>query len=183
MKNYYKFVMFRHPVERLLSAYLDKIVSNDTFRHSNIEIYHYKYPQAKEDKYFEAAFTDFIDFWVDKRRTTGWKNPHFETVYQVCLPCQVKYDYYGNFNLYEHDAEVLMKRIGYDSTILRKGYHKEGETTSDIAPWYYSLLSTKQKEKVIDELAMDLEFYYSIFPTEIDSHKTIMGIDYDVPKV
>ena len=122
------------------------------------------------------SFSDFVDYWL---YTDGVKHDeHFQTIFTICEPCHVRYDYYGNFDTLKHDAGVLIKHIKSDSVLLRDDYYKDGEQTSVIAPKYYSQLSTKQKKMIIIKLARDLSFYYTIFPSQRDSHKQIMGIDF-----
>ena len=192
LQNYYKFIMYRNPVERLLSGYRSKIEANPLqgFRYKDPpynwlkrKIFAYKHPQ----KYMKwkinhgktkipISFSDLVDYWL---YTDGMKyDEHFQTIFTICQPCHVRYDYYGNFDTLEHDAEVLIKHIKSDSVLLRDDYHKNGEQTSAIAPKYYSQLSTKQKKMIIIKLARDLSFYYTIFPSQRDSHKQIMGIDF-----
>ena len=94
----------------------------------------------------------------------------------------MRYDYYGEFNRFKEDTKVLMKRIRANSSLLLNYHVSDGTGKMDaIAPKYYSQLSVKQTTKIIDILAKDLCFYYTIFPTETDKHKLIMNIDYDIP--
>ena len=125
------------------------------------------------------TFPDFIDFWLHK--STLRFDEHFQSIYELCQPCQIRYNYYGNFNDFDHDAEVLINHMDSSSTLLRDGYYKEGEKTSALAPVHYKALSAKQKELIINKLALDLGFYYSIFPTERGIHKSIMNTDHNVP--
>ena len=194
LKNYYKFVMYRNPIERLLSAYRSKVqrtpLKGLNFKsHYNWlkkEILAYKQPslykrwRASKGIYpINITFSDFIDYWLHKRGLEF--DEHFQTIYSLCQPCQVQYNYYGNFNTFKFDSKVLISHIGSNSTLLRDGYYKKGELTSDISPQYFGELTDQQKELIINKLALDLSFYYSIFPTERDIHKTIMGTNYDIP--
>lgn len=195
LNSYYKFMMYRNPIERLISAYRSKVerfplsgldYEEPHYNWLRMNIYRYKHPQqfrdwhsAKGRKPINISFPDFIDYWLYRG---GLKfDEHFQTIYSMCDPCQVRYDYYGNFNSFEKDAEVLMRHIGANSKLLRRGYYSEGRKTSELAPQYYSLLSSQQKALIVNKLALDLSFYYSIFPLERDSHKIVMGIDHEVP--
>ena len=187
--------MYRHPIERLFSAYRSKVqryplvglmADEPHYNWLRMRIYEYKYPKLFQEwkasggrEEVPITFTDFIDYWL--HRATLRFDEHFQTIYELCQPCQIKYNYYGHFKDFERDAEVLIKHMGSKSTLLREGYYKEGEKTSDLAPVYYRSLSAKQKVLVITKLALDLSFYYSIFPTERDSHKHIMNTNQTVP--
>ncbi len=195
LRTYYKFVMYRNPIERLLSAYKSKIERRPLlgFEHDiphynwlKKEIFEYKHPEEYEQwqaagggKEVPISFSDFIDYWLFKGGLRY--DEHFTSIYSLCQPCYVRYNYYGNFDNFEKDAEVLAKRVNSDTILLRESYYEEGEETSSIAPQYFSQLQDKQKKLIITRLSQDLNFYYTIFPTEKDRHKNIMSIDFNVP--
>ena len=186
--------MYRNPVERLFSGYRSKVMRfplhglkrSSRFNWLRMEIYKYKHPKLYAEWYAKGgtrpvniSFTDFVDYYLNKKTLNT--DEHFQTIYDLCQPCHVRYSYYGNFKTFDTDVEALMEHIRSDSSLLRQGYYQgEGETT-DLAPQYYSLLPNEQKIRIINKLALDLNFYYTLFPSERDSHKVIMGIDYDVP--
>lgn len=195
LKNYYKFVMYRNPVMRLFSGFRSKVQrfpliglesENPHYNWLRMRIYAYKHPKlhtqwqnGRGKEPIVINFSDFIDYWLHRG---GLKfDEHFQSIYSLCQPCQVRYSYYGNFNTFERDTEVLIEHTGSNNTFLREGYYSEGEKTADLAPEYYKQLSSQQKQLIINKLALDLSFYYSIFPAERDSHKTIMDTEYDVP--
>ncbi len=94
----------------------------------------------------------------------------------------MRYDYYGEFNSFGKSAQVLINRVGVNSSLL-EDYHWSVDSgkTSNIATKYYNQLSVELKTRVLDILARDLCFYYTLFPKEKDKHKLIMDIDYDIP--
>ena len=187
--------MYRNPVERLLSAYRSKVEKEPLqgldgnrphFNWLKQAIFRYKHPN--EHKKWKAgrgrekisiSFSDFADFWLFTDVLKG--EEHFQTIYTLCKPCHVRYHYYGNFDTLDRDADVLIKHIKSDSELLQKGYYKDSKQTSSIAPKYYSQLSEKQKKMIIIKLVRDLDFYYTIFPSQRGSHKAMMGIDIDIP--
>ena len=187
--------MYRNPVERLLSAYRSKVgrVPLQGLRqyepHYNWlkkDIFAYKHPDsyrawkaAHGKKQVSISFSDFVDYWIHMRGLQF--DEHFQTIFNLCQPCYVRYHYYGNFDTFESDAEVLTENIGSDTILLRRSYYKDGKQTTYIAPEYYSQLSSSQKKLIITMLAWDLSFYYTIFPSEKDKHKTIMDCDFELP--
>ena len=199
LKNYYKFIMYRDPAERLVSAYRNKVErpmigledNNPNYNWAKKDVYKYKHPVKyqiwKENSGFTPVriiFSDFIDFWLSSIGRMS-HDPHFITTFDVCHPCHVHFNYYGNFKIFEEDADVLIKAIGAKSSHLQDSKYEDdmNNRTSSKAPNYYSQLNTEQKQKIVDKLALDLSFYYSVFPTEKDSHKGTMGFDYDIPDI
>ena len=194
IKNYFKFVMYRNPVERLVSGYLSKIYDHpmiglkstkperNWIRLETYELVHpVKFKEWKEKGANESitiSFPDFIQYWI---KTGGIKiDEHFRTTFDLCAPCKIRYNYYGNFNTYAKDAGVLIDRIhGNMSYLLDPGKRN----SNSIAPNFYSEITDMQKKEIINILAIDLQFYYTLFPAERDSHKAIMGVDYDIPSL
>lgn len=195
LRTYYKFIMYRNPIERLLSAFRSKIERKPLqgFEHDNPhynwlkkEIFEYKHPSEFEEwrdaggeTEVPISFPDFVDYWLYRGGLQF--DEHFQSIYSLCQPCAIRYDYYGNFDNFEQGAEVLTKHIESDTILLRDGYYEDGEQTSFVAPKYYTQLSDKQKKLIVTKLARDLGFYYAIFPSEKNRHKSIMDIDFDVP--
>ena len=194
LNTFYKFMIYRNPAERLFSAYRDKVEKypllglGKEFPHFNWvrqDIFEYNYPDrfliwkaAGGRTPVNITFVEFVDYWISH----NFEDAHFSTIFSICQPCQVRYHYYGKFSTLEHDVEVLMRHVGANMSVLDAGYYKEkGKSSYDLAPVYYNLLNRHQKEAIVGKLAMDLLFYYNIFPEERDSHKHIMDTDLDVP--
>ena len=195
LKMYYKFIMYRNPVERLLSAYRSKVgkdplqlFPSKQSKYNRVKKSIFQYKHSFEYNKLVAnhsrarisiSFSDFVDYWLFTEKLN--RDEHFQTIFTICQPCYVHYHYYGNFDTFAHDSEVLTRHIKSDSVLLRDSYYNDREQTSDIASKYYSQLSTKQKKMIIIKLARDLSFYYTLFPSQRDSHKSIMGIEFDIP--
>ena len=195
LSMYFKFVMVRNPLERLASAYRSKIERfNLTGRFRDTPHYnwarHAILKKASPHRYRQwiregmqpiaISFSDFIDYWGDPELMGFKYDDHFMSYMQICQPCLTRFHFYGNFHHFDHDAEVLIRRIGAKSSDLRHGYYSENKSTEEHMKVYYSTLTDEQKKAVLRRMALDLEFHYSIFPEERDSHKQILGVDYDL---
>ena len=195
IKNYFKFVMYRNPVERLVSGYLSKIydhpmigLKSDQPERNWIKLKTYdlvhpiefkKWKERGANESITISFPDFIQFWIKTGGITV--DEHFMTTFDLCTPCKIRYSYYGNFNTYAKDVGVLNDRIhGNMSYLLNPSARSMGPTIS-VAPKFYSKITDEQKKRIINILATDLHFYYTLFPAERGSHKAIMGVDYDIP--
>ena len=194
IKNYYKFIMYRNPVERLVSGYLSKVrgypliglqpslpernwLRHDIYKRTHPSEYK-RWVGSGANVSITISFPDFVKHWI---ATGGLKiDEHFETIYDLCSPCQVRYSYYGNFNSFEKEVGVFNDRIhGNMDQLLYAEKRSDGPTFSST-PKYYSQITNQQKKKIIEILSTDLLFYYTLFPAEKDSHKAIMGVDYDI---
>lgn len=194
LQHYRKFMMYRNPVERLISGFLSKIdrlpliglkASKPERNWLRLAIYRYTHPE--EFKLWKASganvpiqigFPDFIRYWI---KTKGIPtDEHFRQIYRLCTPCENRYTYYGNFNNFKDEVVVFNEMIrGNISDLLEVTEEKQGRV-ANTALKFYSQISFYEKIAIINILAWDLGFYYTLFPAEKDSHKAIMGMDYDV---
>ena len=190
--KYFKFIMVRHPLERFLSAYRDKVekyslnvsdqyfawLRNDIFKKIHPELY----TQWVEEgmKPVKNSFYDFVNYWLSPGGSKCAQSNHFMPMVELCRTCKVRYDFYGNFNHFDHDSQVLIEKIGASSSELRQGYYSEGSSTDHNLNIYYSTLTETQRIAVVKKLSLDLEFYYTLFPEERDSHKQILNVTCDL---
>lgn len=191
LTNYFKFVMFRHPLERLLSGYRSKMsramktelpeddrdIETTMLLSAKRDLISHAYPEqyrnweANHESYpINISFSDFIDYWLRSKSVSN--NPHFNMMVNLCKPCSVHYSYYGNFKTFEEDARLLIERIGATESELRPQYPESSDTLMDE---YYSQLNINQKVMIVKKLAPDLKLYYMLFPPEANSHKRILG--------
>ncbi len=197
IKNYYKFVMYRHPLERLVSAYRSKVLNHtlsgidDEEPHYNWlkkKIYKHTHPEEYKE-WFKGngsrdvwmSFQDFIVYWIENNDYRTKHDEHFMPIFDLCAPCSVRYNYYGNFDTFDQDAKVLVEQIGTSVAYLRHRYHEleEYNQTSFIALDLYKELSGSQKAVVLERLSKDIDFYYHLFPYKRDSHKIILSTTKD----
>ncbi|XP_013407108.1 carbohydrate sulfotransferase 9-like [Lingula anatina] len=117
LKRYLKVILVRHPLERLVSAYRDKVegVTNDVV-----------YPQTakKIAKMFEVnpspgmlagkegvsfpAFVKYISSLDPKKDYDG----HFENYNRLCSPCEVHYDVIIRWETLSRDVKMMLELLG-----------------------------------------------------------------------
>ena len=203
LKNSFKFAMWRNPLERLASSYRDKIqhfplvTNSELLYYLRRAIYSYmqKYqhekwvknggqtqiPIEKAEANFSISFSDFIDYWLLGQQTD--RDEHFQTFQHMCQPCRVHYDYYGNFNNFAEDAQVLINKLGEKTGYLRQGYYKNKSNSNHTMElhMYFHQLHYRQKKAILHKLSKELDFYYRLFHEERDSHKSILQIEDELP--
>ena len=195
VKNYFKFVMYRNPLERLLSAYRSKVKryplvglkkEEPHYNWLRRQIFAYNHPTNYKDWILHGgqnavniSFDDFINYWLAYDLSN---DEHFRTIFDLCEPCRISYDYYGNFKTFLKDASIFTNRIGATNEVLRVGYYDNNGNlpTEQLLHSHYRELSIYQKISIIHKLSLELDFYYHLFPPEEDSHKQILGVDYDI---
>jgi len=129
----------RHPLERLLSAYRDKL------EHKQGREYYYKrfgrriafkYRQSSNSTKLEPMFEEFLRFVIKEK----YFDEHWMPYYRTCDPCAIQYDYILKFETLKRDQAFLIQDINlneylYDSNYLRN-INPYGATTKETLHEY-----------------------------------------------
>ena len=185
LANYYKYVFIRNPMERVLSAYLDKIAHP-----LDISLIKKKFEERYKENILKALRLAEYNRWL-KNGSKGpiyptfseyvqylnminlkEANEHFKPIIYLCHPCAINYNFYGNFKLLPKDANALIKHFKLNSSYYdSKSYISHTSyKTSNLVHKYFSELTALQKETLFYSYADELDFYYSLYPEEMNSH-------------
>ena len=200
LKNYFKFIMVRNPLERLVSGYRDKIAGFPLMNlHDNVPdfnylrkaIFQYNHPKEYTEwvKHVQTngntvtdkssrTFGDFINYWSTEPESLN-ENEHYKPAHKLCQVCRVKYDFYANFKNFTLDSKVLIEKVNASSDLLFSSYHA-AQPVDRLYSAYYTELSLQQKQEVLRVLSTELDFYYRLFPEEKNCHKQILDIEDDI---
>ncbi|XP_014485289.1 PREDICTED: carbohydrate sulfotransferase 11-like [Dinoponera quadriceps] len=167
---YDKLIVVRHPLERLLSAYRNKLEAKheksaryfqSRFGKKIIKKYR---PNATEQSLKngdDVTFHEFVDFITDNSEN-GTRNEHWRPIYELCQPCVVNYNLVSKYESLVEDATEVLERIGVTSVSF-PGRPPSSEPTSRKLERYYSTLSYKQLRKLADLYKLDLRLFdYSL---------------------
>ena len=106
-KNYLKFMIARHPFERLYSAYADKVEPiMDKKRIANrhvkriLKLFHKDLSQDQA-----PTFQEFIQY-LRTPMSTNW---HWEPIYNICQPCLINYDLVLKTETLDWDNDWIIK--------------------------------------------------------------------------
>ena len=172
-------MFIRHPPERVLSAYRNKIehplITNteeqsiwDEVRYSILNSYRIKFNKeiAKEKKELYPTFSEFIHFLYDS--DPALMNEHYKPMMELCQPCAIKYDYVGNFATLRHDADAILSYLSINSSLFwDRGKHENSPTVSFVQK-YYKSLSPIDFKRLEERFQDDITFYHHLFPNEDD---------------
>ena len=193
IQNYYKFMIVRNPLERLLSAFKDKIEGPLNLTESDIHLQRFEgYKQQILDKYrrfefrkwlatgrrspIQVTFSEYIRWIVDSKHDR--LNEHFAPTISNSLPCRIKYDFYGNFKMYNSDiAQVAHKLHVPFEYFYNISWHDPSLETRNFLDYYYSQLEKELKLQLFQSFFNELDFYYHLYPEEKNCHTRLLGID------
>ena len=113
LKHYYKMMFVRHPFDRILSAYRDKLVA-EMFYGKAGNYYKQLLPiilnRVRPDLLelqIDSVYLPFEDFlrFIEK----GGQDRHVTPPYErKCQPCLVKYDYIGKVETFDEDMNYII---------------------------------------------------------------------------
>ena len=107
--NYTKFIVVRHPLERLISAYRDKMQGKDvTFRNAVQEVIA-RFRRNETDTAEYPTFREFVQMVLSKGILSI--NPHWDNYFFDCDVCSVKYDYILKIETMEHDLKMFLSSV------------------------------------------------------------------------
>ena len=194
--QYFKMVMVRNPLDRLVSGYKNKIghpvlrersergdinYSNDRRLEVFKSISPDKYEEWLHNKSIEytVSFSEFIQFVIKMPNVK--LDVHFRPVINICSPCSVQYDFYGAFKNFKEDSQFLVEKLGGKPEYIYRHRAIASGKAADLLDSYYSQLSPAVKEQLFRDWYRELEFYYHLYPEERHSHKALLNIDEDIP--
>ena len=118
-KSYFKFMVVRHPFDRLRSVWLHKMaeagssqvlkgmetIADDHLRQldpSRNRTFDYKYEYLKFELFLELVY---------QKWDAGFRNAHWISYYEHCQPCHVHYDHVFRLETLDTDVEVMYQHL------------------------------------------------------------------------
>ena len=172
--HYTKFMVVRHPFDRLVSAYYNKAFPQLKWdgkylkaMYKNIQKYafaHFPHPELSErdQKFYNATFKEFVEF------TLKINDHHWNSLRLFCDPCKIKYDYILRMETMQRDSQVLMRDL-YPTAgpipvanAARNIAKTNNITSTFVQPKtleIFSQLSSNTLQKVFKKHDFDLAFY------------------------
>ncbi|XP_057711109.1 carbohydrate sulfotransferase 11 isoform X2 [Corythoichthys intestinalis] len=167
LKTYLKFLFVREPFERLVSAYRNKFTLkyNSSFhkRFGTRIVRRYRKNATAEAlaNGADVTFKEFAEYLADPAtRRDGPLNEHWQTVYQLCHPCHIRYDLVGKYETLEDDANYVLRLAG--EALRFPSYAKSTRTTDAMTAQFFANVSTEQRQRLYQLYKLDfLMFNYS----------------------
>ena len=160
LKTYYKFMIVRNPMERLYSAFHEKLTtSTSPHMYQLMQQYILQYSDDRTSKF--PNFKQFVNAFLDANILIN--DEHFLSMVEICDPCSIRYDFYVNFANMNHDisqmfqlleipqeyyfnkirhAPVLMPHHSVNNTVLVKEYN---QLQPDMVNQLYKRYSTEME--------------------------------------
>ncbi|CAG2103740.1 unnamed protein product [Medioppia subpectinata] len=169
LRTYLKFMFARHPYERLLSAYRNKLerTYSDYFRNrfGRKIVRQYRPTATNEslDRGHDVTFAEFLSY-VSQLNHTDHKrefNEHWRPVFDLCLPCAIDYDVIGKYETLHSDVQLVLRRAGIGHLIQfpTRSDTYSNQPSSDLLNQYYNNISDRLLDKIADVYHEDLQLF------------------------
>jgi hypothetical protein len=156
LKYYTKFMVARHPLERLFSIFTDRFQNRfvDKDERETLVGEIKKTVREKDnngplsnDDFPDVTFKDFVKFILNRTMELGGAEPNeteykkfaelYQTMGETCFPCAIKYDYIGDFDHIERDSNHVLKLLGSDISFPSED--NPGNTKERMQKYYKEL--------------------------------------------
>ncbi|KAK7080695.1 Sulfotransferase [Halocaridina rubra] len=170
LATYKKFIFVRHPLERIVSAYIDKALmpSDDIFN----------FPNYFRGKYFDkfgirlsnetdVSFSDFMKFIlsddVEKPGGLVLHDAHWMSVHKICNPCAIDYDFIGTFEHLAEDTRHVLEWLQAEDVANSLPAPVRPTNATRLVQEYWNQVSRPLKREflnhyILDYLSFDYEF-------------------------
>ncbi|XP_018763217.2 carbohydrate sulfotransferase 9-like [Serinus canaria] len=169
LSNYTKVMFTRHPLERLVSAYRDKLLHSEPFYSTTIANEIRAMFRKNKNSPEKVSFQEFVNFIIAKPPHT--LDIHWKPMFLLCDPCNIHYDIVGKYETLGLDSEHVLKVIGAPKSLQYpslKRYGSEKRTDGDITLEYLRQLTSEQIEKI--KKLYEMDFFLFNYTTKYEDY-------------
>ncbi|XP_058799283.1 carbohydrate sulfotransferase 11-like [Phymastichus coffea] len=181
LKKTAKLMIVRHPFERLLSAYRDKLENSVAGReHGSLHFYK-RYGEAIVRKYrdktrampsnnqvirrlgipepagIEPTWREFVEYLIHTD-LTSYADDHWTPYYLYCTPCLLNYDFIAKVETLDRDQLYAIHQLGLSDLIIPRWQHATSGA-NDAASIYFSQLTKEHVRKLHAKFKLDFELF------------------------
>ncbi|XP_042208731.1 carbohydrate sulfotransferase 11-like isoform X1 [Homarus americanus] len=160
LSTYTKYLIVRHPFERLLSAYKNKIKGPQK-KFQQKTVYNYAKKIRPNVKRSDIQWTEFVDYL---NNGGDRKNRHWNVFARHCYLCSIEYDIVGKYETLGVDSEHFLRRVRAPEWLHFPEYHPT-KTSSELQKYMRNL--TKMQ---IDRLYRTYEKDFRLFQYTYNPH-------------
>ncbi|XP_042203109.1 carbohydrate sulfotransferase 10-like [Homarus americanus] len=175
LKNSMKMMIVRHPLERILSAYRDKMlrVRNpkgkfETMQKKIARGYVDLSTNTSATNLTQPTFTQFL-LKVKDDIKKAWKsgdnkiNMHWRPFWLTCAPCHLTYDVIAHVETLNMDQEFIIRELGLQDHLLNLYTHASNfdvyNKTSEATRHYYSQVPLSLLKDIVNYYRYDFNLY------------------------
>ena len=128
LNTHFKVLVVRHPLDRLISSYLEKFRGQNKHYKEHVGVRIIKEERENANSYSltrgdDVTFDEFIRFIVHKQHVLDLLDWHWENYEKLCFPCAVEYDYIAKLETNAKDSEYIINKylqgVNFDKGSVR----------------------------------------------------------------
>jgi len=168
MRRYKKFFFVRNPIDRLISAYRNKLDKKyaytsyfrERFGKPITRKYRKNPPNASLSDGDDATFEEFFLYLADLKNFKGF-NEHWQLQYDLCQPCSIHYDFIGHYENVQKESDYVLKNLIEENEMKFPEAKKKGcnDCTRRRMKEYMRQLPKNLVKSVIKVFARDFEIF------------------------
>jgi len=169
LKDTFRFMVVRHPFERILSAYRDKLEDLSRDIEAREGYYYTMYGKHivaeyrdKSDKNLtakiEPTWREFVTYILNTPVTKF--DEHWTPIWMLCTPCIIRYDAISKMETFSEDTQYVLQQAGLEDVLSVEWKHRTGTGgDSDTIVDYYSQLTQSEVAALFKKYQLDFELY------------------------
>ena len=175
---YYNFIITRHPFERVVSAFRNKLEKpfgtwfQTTYGSVILRKFRKNLTAQEYKKGKGVTFPEFVDYII--QTPMSQLDEHWRWQYGLCNICGVKYDYIADMSTLYEDSDNILRAIGWYDKVQFPAKSKDSykKAAVDLTPEYLNKLSDEQLNSLYSRYQYDfLAFGYEFNLERIRSGK------------
>uniref|UniRef100_A0A674JCF3 Carbohydrate sulfotransferase n=1 Tax=Terrapene triunguis TaxID=2587831 RepID=A0A674JCF3_9SAUR len=173
LTSYTKVMFTRDPLERLVSAYRDKLLHSEPYYSITVANEIKAMCRKNKNSTEKVTFQEFVNFILTKNQEH--LDVHWKPMFLLCDPCNIHYDIMGKFDTLEQDSEHVLRNIGAPEDLHYpnfKTHSSEKRTSDDITLEYLRKLSSEQIEKIKKLYQMDFALFNYPYDLKMNLYET-----------
>ena len=159
--NLFLFTFVRHPFERLVSAYKNKVLDGSYKKMEKVE--YRRWLDAHK------TFPEFIQLVLNDLKENEHADGHWNQYSKGCLDCDIQYDVIGRMETFEEDVKYIILKNGWEHILpiesitkvhMNKGNTagiKENEDKKKECLRYFSKLKNSQTQELYEIYKLEFE--------------------------
>lgn len=175
MSKSVKFMVVRHPFERIISAYTDKLHSYTRdlkyrggyyyamYGADIVKMFRPKYQERfpKNPLFMrkEPSFVEFVEYLVGT--PVSKYDEHWRPMFLLCPPCHFKFDVIVKMETFDRDTEFILSQRNLENEVsLRKKHSStQSQDSQDEARKLFSQLSKHMVRALYDKYRLDFQMF------------------------
>ncbi|XP_025043331.1 carbohydrate sulfotransferase 9-like [Pelodiscus sinensis] len=173
LTSYTKVMFTRDPLERLISAYRDKLLHSEPYYSITVANEIKAMFRKNKNSTERVTFQEFVNFILTQNQEK--LDIHWRPMFLLCDPCDIHYDIMGKFETVVQDSERVLRNIGAPEDMHYpnfKKYSSEKRTSDDITLAYLRKLSSEQIQKIKEMYKMDFALFNYPYDLQMNLNET-----------